>query len=186
MDTFPELTTERFVLRKIRLSDVPALLKHVNNKSITDQIINFNYPYLEADAVARMHFVHEGFKNRERYVFLVAGKEDNALVGEIGIHLDMGNNRAEIGYWVAEPFWGKGIASEVTAAVLKFGFETLELNKIYATHYLDNPGSGKVLVNNGMILEAELKEHYRRGDGYGTVRQYRLTQEEYQSAQASS
>jgi len=95
------------------------------------------------------------------------------------------NNRAEFGYWVGEPFWGQGIATEAVAAILKFGFQELNLNKIYATHYLENPSSGKVLVNNKMINEAELKEHYKNGDVYGSVIQYRLTKKEFEEVNQS-
>jgi ribosomal-protein-alanine N-acetyltransferase len=180
MDVFPELITSRLKLRKIRPSDIASLLKYCNNKNISDQIINIPYPYLEEDAIYRMNFILQGFKNKERYVFAINFKESDELIGEIGLHLDKTNNSAQFGYWIAEPFWGKGIATEATAGILKFGFEKLSLNKIYATHYPDNLASGKVMQNNKMIKEAELKEHYRINDTYKNVIQYRLTKKEYE------
>ncbi len=180
MNAFPELTTNKLTLRKIRSSDISSLLKYCNNKNISDQIINIPYPYLEEDAVFRMNFVLQGFKNKERYVFAISFKDSEELIGEIGLHLDKGNNCAQFGYWIAEPFWGKGIATEALAAILKFGFETLHLNKIYATHYPDNLSSGKVMLNNKMIKEAEMKEHYKINDTYKNVIQYRLTKREYE------
>ena len=81
---------------------------------------------------------------------------------------------------MGEPFWDKGIATEAVAAMLKFGFEKVNLNKIYATHFLENESSGKVLVNNKMIKEAELKEHFKNGEIYGSVIQYRLTKMEFE------
>lgn len=186
MNTFPELTTTRLRLRKIRVSDVPSLLKHVNNKNIADNIVNIPFPYEEEDAVSRMNFVLQGFKNKERFVFAICLADEDELIGEIGLHLDKDNNRAETGYWIAEPFWGKGIATEATAAILQFGFEELQLNKIHATHYLANSASGKVLLNNGMILEAELKDHYKNGASYGSVRMYRLTKEEYEGLKSNN
>ena len=181
MKSFPVLTTERLVLRKMQLSDVPSLLQYVNNKIISDNIINIPYPYLEEDAISRFNFILQGFKNEERYVFAVTLKDKNELIGEIGIHLDKDHNRAEIGYWIGEPFWGSGIATESVRAILEFGFNTLQLNKIHATHYTDNPASGKVLSNNKMILEAELKDQYKMNKTYKSVFQYRLTRSEYDS-----
>lgn len=180
MDVFPELITSKLKLRKIRPSDISSLLKYCNNKNISDQIINIPYPYLEEDAIFRMNFILQGFKNKERYVFAITFKDNEELIGEIGLHLDKTNNSAQFGYWIAEPFWSKGIASEATAGILKFGFEKLSLNKIYATHYPDNVASGKVMQNNKMIKEAEMKEHYRINDTYKNVFQYRLTKKEYE------
>lgn len=180
MKAFPELITNRLKLRRIQLSDVSSLLRYANNKNISDQIFNIPYPYQEEDAVFRINFVLQGFKNQERYVFAISLKESEELIGEIGLHLDKANNSAQFGYWVGEPFWGKGIATEATAAILKFGFENLKLHKIYATHYPENKASGKVMLNNKMIREAELKEHYRINNVYRSVIQYRLTKEEYE------
>jgi ribosomal-protein-alanine N-acetyltransferase len=177
---FPELITKRLKLRRVQLDDVPSLLKHVNNKKISDQILNIPFPYQEEDAIFRLNFILQGFKNKERYVFAITLKDNHELIGEIGLHLDKGNNSAQFGYWVAEPLWGKGIATEATAAILKFGFQKLNLNKICATHYPDNKASGKVMLNNKMIKEAELKDHYKINNNYRSVIQYRLTKDEYE------
>jgi len=180
MKQFPTLITKRLTLRRIQLEDVPTLIKYANNKKISDQIFNIPFPYQEEDAIYRFNFILQGFKNKERYVFAITLKDDTELIGEVGLHLDKENNNAQFGYWIAEPFWGKGIATEALAAILKFGFEALALNKIYATHYPDNPASGKVMLSNGMIKEAELKEHYKIDGAYRTVVQYRLTKKEYE------
>ena len=92
------------------------------------------------------------------------------------------NNHAQFGYWIAEPFWGKGIATEALAAILKVSFETLHLNKIYATHYPDNLSSGKVMLKNNMIKEAEMKEHYKIDGVYKDVIQYRMTKKVYEES----
>jgi RimJ/RimL family protein N-acetyltransferase len=180
MDKFPEFTTENLILRQIRPADLSALLKYCNNKKISDQIINIPFPYREEDAIFRMNFILLGFKNKERYVFTITLKNSDELIGEIGLHLDKTNNNAQFGYWIAEPFWGRGIATEALSEILKFGFGTLNLNKIYATHYPDNPSSAKVMLKNKMIKEAELKEHYKINDIYRDVVQYRLTKKEHE------
>lgn len=185
MDIFPELTTSNLRLRQIRLSDISSLLSYCNNKKISDQIINIPYPYREEDAVYRINFVLQGFKNKERYVFAISLKDREELIGEIGLHIDKGNNCAQVGYWIAEPFWGKGIATEALAAILKFGFETLQLNKIYATHYPENAPSGKVMLKNKMVKEAEMRAHYKIDGVYKDVIQYRLTKKEYEELNQS-
>ncbi len=179
MDNFPRLTTNTLILRKIKPGDLTSLLTYCNNPKISDQILNIPYPYSEEDAIFRMNFIYEGFKKKERYVFAITFCENDELIGEIGLHLDKTNDNAQLGYWVGEPFWGRKVATEATHAILKFGFEQLGLHKIYATHFRDNSASAKVMQNNKMIQEADLKQHYKVRETYRDVIQYRLTKVEY-------
>ena len=64
---------------------------------------------------------------------------------------------AEMGYWLAEPFWNKGIMSEVVSRFADFGFEKFELNRIFAESYISNPGSARVLEKAGFVLEGTLR-----------------------------
>lgn len=178
MYSLPQLTTDRLILRRIELSDVPSLLKHANNPKIAEQIFNIDFPYTEEQAVARMHFVFEALKNKERYIFAITDKSSNEVIGEIGLHLD-NNYKAEMGYWISEDYWGIGLITEAIAAALHFGFEDIGLNKIFATHFIHNPASGKAMLKNGMIKEAELKDHYFYNNAFQSLVQYRLTKAEY-------
>jgi len=81
---------------------------------------------------------------------------------------------------MGEPFWGNGYVTEAVAAVLKFGFEELHLNKIYATFQSDNPASGKVMIKNGMIKEAEFVDDEFKDGKFLTIVQYRITKHEYE------
>lgn len=155
MDRFPTLFTERLKLRKIEVEDVPSLLKYVNNQKITDNITNFPYPYREPDAVFRISYVFQGFKAGSRFVFAITMKEEDELIGEISLHLNEDRKQAELGYWVGEPFWGKGIATEAASAVINFGFEKIGLEKVFATCHINNPGSIKVVEQNGLAKESE-------------------------------
>jgi len=157
-----------------------SLIKHANNPKIADQIFNIDYPYTEENAIERLNFVFQALKKENRYVFAIADTHNNELIGEIGIHLDEGN-KAEMGYWLSEDYWGKGLMTEAIGAALQFGFNEVGLNKIFATHFLENPASGKAMKKNGMIKEAELKDHYFYNGMYKSVVQYRLTKAEYEA-----
>lgn len=171
MHTFPTLYTPRLILRKIEADDIPALLKYANNKNIADNILNIPYPYQEPDAVFRISYVWQGFKQQTRFVFAIIGKEANELIGEIALHQDNNKRVAQLAYWVAEPFRGKGIATEAVRTVLKFGFDQLKLDLIFADCKQENTASIKVLTNNGMIS----------GRMAGSILQYHLTQEAYKA-----
>ena len=169
MDVFPVLTTPRLLLRKIDAADVPSLVKYANNPKIAEQIINIPHPYREPEAVFRIAYVLKGFKNKSRYVFAIILKTTKEMIGEISLHLDTSRPRAQLGYWIGEPFWNKGIATEAVKAILQFGFEKLKLDQIYATCHEHNIASGKVLLANE-ISNSTLN---------GKVRLYWISLEEY-------
>ncbi|HFA47995.1 MAG TPA: N-acetyltransferase [Bacteroidetes bacterium] len=150
MNIFPILHTNRLKLRKIQIEDIPSLVKYANNKKISDNIINIPYPYQEPDAAFRISYVVQGFKKKVRYIFAITLKERNEFIGEISLHIGNNNKTAELGFWIGEIFWGKGIATEAAGAIINFGFEKLNLDKIHATCHIENKASEKVLLNNGM------------------------------------
>ncbi len=170
MTQFPELNTQRLKLRKIQMEDVPSLVKYANNRKISDNILNIPHPYQEPDAVFRIGYVFNGFKNKTRYVFAITLKDTREFIGEISLHIDANNNNAQLAYWIGEPFWGKGITTEATKGITKFGFAQLNLNAIYATCHIDNIASCKVLLNNGMIRDSVT----------GNIAQYSITKKEYE------
>jgi len=170
MEVFPELNTIKLKLRKISIVDIPSLLKYGNNKKIADNVLNIPHPYGEPDAVFRISYVYQGFKNKTRYVFAVIFKETEELIGEISLHLDNSGNIAQLAYWMGEPFWNKGLATEATEAIIKFGFENLNLDTIYAECKAENKASQKVLLNNGMIKK----------ESGGSIVQYSLTKKAFE------
>ena len=97
------------------------------------------------------------------------------------MHVQKRHHRASIGYWVGEPFWNKGYASESLKEVLVFAFDELKLNKVYAQHESSNLASGRVMQKNGMIKEGELCGHTVKDGVSRDVVQYRLTEPEYRA-----
>ena len=145
MDTFPRLYTERLILRKIEVEDFSSLVSYANNQKISDRIINIPFPFREPDAAFRMSYIVQGFKKGIRYVFAIIDKSKSVLIGEISLNLDASKKKAELGYWLGEPFWGHGIMTEALGAVLGFGFGKLDLDWIFASTSDNNIGSIKVL-----------------------------------------
>jgi len=187
MKQFPSLETARLVLDQTKPSDIEAIVTYAGNKNITDNTRTMPYPYFEEDAVRWIHMMNEGFKNKDQYAFAIRQKTDGLFVGGIGLIIDTSNNRAELGYWLAEPFWNQGFITEGVQAILQFGFDVLNLNKIIAVYLNTNEASGKVMVKNGMVKEGEFKDHDVKKDhtvhdgAYVTLIQYRMLNSEYQS-----
>jgi len=158
MKTFPELLTKRLRLRNVQLNDIPAILKYANNKVISDNILNIPFPYKEEEVLYWIKKAYEGFRNNTRYAFAITLKELGELIGVIGLSIEQDHNKAELGFWVGEPYWGRGIMTEATEEILKFGFNEVNLNKIFGPHYVNNEASGKVLSKNGMSLFTSNRE----------------------------
>jgi len=180
MEKFPKLNTERLILGRILVQDIPKIVTYAGNIKVAENTLNVPYPYEEKDAIFWINMANQGFENKTQYTFGLRLKSTEEFIGGMGLIMNQRFNRAELGYWVAEPFWNKGYATEALAAVLNFGFNHLKLNKIYATHLVENPVSGVVMLKNGMIKEGELVEHFKKDGVYKSVLQYRLTRKEFE------
>lgn len=147
MDRFPILYTDQLLLRQINADDIPSLVQLANNKNIAKQIINIPYPFEEYHAVHRLSYVYRGFREKTHYAFALILRDQEKLIGEISLHLKP-KAAAELGYWVGQPFWNRGLATEAIAAVTAFGFNKLGLLRIYAECDSANTASLKVLSKN--------------------------------------
>jgi ribosomal-protein-alanine N-acetyltransferase len=100
---------------------------------------------------------------------------DYPLIGCAGLRdIDPEHVQAELGFWIGREWWGKGYASEAAAEVLRFGFEDLGLNRIYAHHMARNPAAGRVLLHIGMQREGLLRERVRKWGVYEDVVLYAM------------
>lgn len=139
--------TTRLLLRPGWTEDAPALAQAIADERIVRNLALAPWPYTLADA--------EAFLARERdprdVACLIFLREDGAprLVGGIGFGRLPGEARPEFGYWIARPYWGRGIATEAGAALIANARDTLRLKRLDAGHFTDNPASGRVLAKLG-------------------------------------
>lgn len=179
MDKLPVIETERIRLRVPEAKDIPRIMEYADNQKISKTTLNIPHPYEEKDAIFWINMANQGLEDGTHFVFAICLLPDDKFIGGIGLHKNERFNRAELGFWIGEPFWNKGYVTEAAGQILKFGFEQLNLHKIFAIHLTDNPASGKVMIKNGMVKEGELVDHIRKDDKYLTVVQYRITKDEY-------
>lgn len=179
MDSLPVIQTKRLRLRMPAAKDIPGMVEYANHPQVSEMTLNIPHPYHEKDAISWINMANQGFEDKDHFVFAICTISDDQFMGGIGLRVAKRFNRAELGFWIGEPFWNNGYVTEAVGAILRFGFEQIGLHKIYATHLIENPASGKVMVKNGMIKEGELIDHLKKGDEYLTVIQYRLTNDEF-------
>jgi [ribosomal protein S5]-alanine N-acetyltransferase len=116
------------------------------------------HPYEQGVAEEWIAGQEAAWSSGERLVLAVTTQADG-LVGAIGLHFASEHQRAELGYWIGVPYWGRGYATEAAAALLSFAFGDLGLRRVVAHHFSRNPASGRVLQKLGMRHEGSLRDH---------------------------
>ncbi len=153
---------EKIKIRPLKFSDKTELAKLANNKKVWDNLRDYiPYPYKESDAV---FFIESTNKEVPKQTFGIEYK--GKLSGVIGLIMqkDVYQKSAEIGYWVGEPFWGNGIATSAVELITKYGFDTLDLNRIFAGVFEYNIASMSVLEKNGYKKEGIFKNAILKND----------------------
>lgn len=150
-----QLTLKSCDVRSWRMGDAEALARHADNRKIWLNLRDaFPHPYTVNDA---RDFI-KGLRNRvPETTFAIAVNGEAA--GSVGFVLrhDVERVSAEIGYWLAEPFWGRGIATDALAAMTDYAITTYQLTRIYALPFAWNAASCRVLEKTGYVLEARLR-----------------------------
>ncbi len=156
--------SEKYFISDINDKDKPAYIEHLKEKQIYDQTLVIPFPYTEVEADAWLKFVGEITKTQGRSVTWAIRNSDGYLIGGIGFHdLAIGkSHRAELGYWIAKPYWGQGIMTEAVKLVTEFGFHEFGLIKVSAIIFPFNTASGRVLEKAGFQPEGYLRKHYQK------------------------
>lgn len=139
------------------IEDAHLLAKHINNIHIWNNVRDsLPFPYTEEDAVFYINMVIK--KGIPRTDFAI--EADGVLAGGIGLipGEDVERVSAEVGYWVGEPYWGKGIATEAVKQITTYAFSELSLTRLYAGVYEYNKASMRVLQKAGYTQEAILRK----------------------------
>ncbi|MCA9953638.1 MAG: GNAT family N-acetyltransferase [Anaerolineales bacterium] len=177
--TFPELSTERLLLRRPRLADAPDVLLFRGDAYVQ----RFNGPvYKEVvEAEKLIHELHGEYFKRSGISWGVTLPNEDKVIGLFGIHHWSQYHRgAEIGYDMNRDYWGQGFATEAIQAMLRFGFVQMNLNRIYAGTIADNHESVRLLERLGFVREGTKRGLSWEDDGtFHDGAMYSLLQHEW-------
>ena len=158
----PTLEGERCVLRALRIEDAASLARHADNAAVWRNLFEgFPRPYTLADAQAWCDATRRSARVGFVWGIEVAGNESREVAGCIGLRPDAGWLRcnAEIGYWLGEAHWRRGIVTEAAVRVTAWAWATQpEITRIYAPIFAWNEGSQRVARKAGYALEANLPQ----------------------------
>ena len=161
------LKTDRLSLRPLQLDDAPSIKRSCNNWAIARMTTRIPHPY--PDGLAEDWILSDPEGSTYRF----AVDLESELVGIVGLE-QRDAAGCELGYWIGESWWGRGLASEAVQRVVEFAFEELALVELRAGHFLDNPASGRVLEKCGFRYSGEVSEWSKARDSEVACRRFVL------------
>jgi RimJ/RimL family protein N-acetyltransferase len=174
--------TERLLLRPGWAEDAPELARAIADEQVVRNLATAPWPYRQEDAEAFLAAPRDPVMPS----FLITERTDGAprIVGSCGLGRRPAGS-VEMGYWIGRQHWGKGFATEASRALIEIA-KALKLPRLEASHFLDNPASGRVLEKLGFVATGMSAERYscaRGGEAMAKI--YRLRLIDRQEAMAA-
>jgi ribosomal-protein-alanine N-acetyltransferase len=177
----PTIQLERLILRPFRLEDANVVQELAGDKYVAETTLNIPYPYEDGMAEEWIETHIDNFNEDRSLTLAVVHKDEKYLIGSIGIGINKKFNHGELGYWIGKKYKNNGYCTEAAKGIVKYAFEEMNLNRIYARHIGRNPASGKVMKKLGMKYEALLRQHVKKWGEYEDLVHYGLLKDEYNS-----
>ena len=153
-----------FKIRPWQSNDLESLVMHANNPRIAQFMKDiFPHPYTKEAGRKFISFATAG-----NPVHIFAIEVEGRAAGGIGIHQqeDIYKKNAEIGYWLAEQYWNNGIISKALNEIVAIAFNRFNITRVFASSFIHNIASQKVLIKAGFQLEAVLKNSIFKNEVY--------------------
>ncbi|MGB5615209.1 MAG: GNAT family protein [Desulfobacterales bacterium] len=175
------LETPRLRRRPREQSDASAIQKAAGAREIADTMISLPHPYPAGEA-ERYAIRQLSERDAGRSVtFIIEQKSEGWFCGLVELRdIDREHSQAELSFWLAVGAWGQGYMSEVIHAVVRYGFASLGLNRLYAHHMLRNPACGRVLEKNGFKQEGLLRQRVRKWGQFEDVSLWAILRKDWQ------
>ncbi len=154
----PVLETDRLILRKMTMRDAPSVYHYARDPEVARHVL-WEAHQSVWDSRAYIRYLLSQYRNGEPGSWGIELKETGRIIGTIGyMSFSPDNAAVEVGYSLAQEYWGQGLMTEALTAVIGETFRTLRLHRIEAMHFTDNPASGRVMAKCGMQHEGHLRE----------------------------
>ena len=157
---FDKIETDRLIIREFNEGDLKSIHEYASKPEVTMYLPFGPNNEMDTQLFLKKVIDYQIQNPRCDYEFAVILKQNDSLIGGCGIHVtNIKNKEGSIGYCYDKKFWRNGYASEAADAIINFGFQKLNLHRIFATCCPDNIGSAKVMEKIGMKKEGCLREH---------------------------
>ena len=148
-----------FILRPYRKGDELSLQEHINDREIAHNTLTIPYPYTLKDAKQWIGKCLKDDKKKVLQEAVFALTVDGAVVGSVALDPIALRHKAELGYWLGRKYWGRGMMTQAVNLVVQYGFQQLQLTRIYAYVFPFNKASARVLEKAGFSYEGLLRSN---------------------------
>jgi ribosomal-protein-alanine N-acetyltransferase len=171
---FPELKTERLLLRKVTDADTEQIFKLRSDEKVMKYIGKKPIATMD-EARDWVKLIRDSLENNSGITWGISEIENTSLIGTIGLwRIIKENYRAEIGYMLQPQYWKKGLTKEAILKVADYGFHQMKLHSIEAHISPQNLASARVLEKTGFVREAYFKEDFFFGNKFEDTAIYSL------------
>lgn len=177
----PKLKGEKINLRRLKKSDASSINENVNCPEIA-RFTFIPYPNSLKETHKFIKKCHAGMRSKREFNFGMEEIQSRKIIGCIGLaRVNLNFRHAEAGFWVAKKLWGQGIGKEAVNLILKFGFDQLGLNRIYARVMHPNTASAHLLESIGFVREGVMRESVWRENQWWDFLCYSMLRSEYKA-----
>ena len=175
----PDLMTPRLRLRRLTMRDAQDIFRYSRDPEVARHVL-WDAHRTVGDSRAYLRYMLRRYRSHEPASWGIEWRETGAVIGTIGfMWVQEDNSAAEVGYSLARDFWGKGYMTEALKAVIQYGFDGLNLNRIEAQHETTNPASGAVMRKCHMQHEGTLRSRLFNKGRYVDVELYAILRRDY-------
>ncbi|NLF32665.1 MAG: GNAT family N-acetyltransferase [Planctomycetes bacterium] len=161
--SLPTLTTPRLTLRPFAPADAADVSRLAGAREVAQTMLYMPHPYDEGMAERWIASLDGDWAAGRELNLAMTLAATGELIGSVGLSgMDNPHQRAELGYWVGVPYWGRGYCTEAARGLIRYAFAELGLHRVFAHHFTRNPASGRVLAKAGMTHEGTLRKHALR------------------------
>jgi len=179
MKQLPTIQLERLTLRPFTLEDAPTVQRLAGDPYIAETTLYIPHPYVDgmAEDWIKTHAVNY---NEDRSLELaIVHTEEKNVIGAICIGYNKKFDHGELAYWIGKSYKNHGYCTEAARGIVRYAFDELELNRIYARYLGKNPASGKVMEKLGMKYEGTLRQHVKKWGDYEDLIYFGLLKNEF-------
>jgi RimJ/RimL family protein N-acetyltransferase len=150
------IDTPRLQLRPFQAADAPRVAALVGDWDVARMLARVPHPYGADDAFAWFETLPAARACGRSFTFAIASAADG-VIGAIGLDLMEDDDLYTLGYWLGQPYWGRGFASEAGAAILAYATEDLGATDYHSQHFVENAASGRVLEKLSFVYTGEVR-----------------------------
>lgn len=175
----PVFETERLILRKLDLCDAEDYFEFASDPVVSLHTLWDKHETLD-ETRSYLQEVMAKYESKQAFRWGIIHKPTNKLMGRTGfISWDLQHSRAEIGFAIASEYWNRGMITEATGEIIRYGFERLELNRIEGRCNFNNTGSARVMEKLGMKFEGILREQLKIKGTFTDQKMYSILKSDF-------